>query len=224
MKDKLKLILTKQTEKKPKSLKSELTGILGIGSAKADELIELGLKNISQLTQKKYNDRLSDAVKIQLMFKPQSISHSRIAQMEPRFHYKSVEVILAGSYRRNAPMSRDIDIMIIGKISLSDYVSHLVKEFDGVVYGLGENRASVILNSDNVKADVFLTPPSDRIAMLTYLTGPKQFNIRMRAKAKRMGYLLNQTGLYADCVKIPIRTEKSLFKKLNMEWIEPENR
>ena len=48
----------------------------------------------------------------------------------------------------------------------------------------------------------------------------------MRAQAKRLGYLLNQKGLYyKDTGKqVPIKNEKELFKLLKIKWREPHER
>lgn len=76
------------------------------------------------------------------------------------------------------------------------------------------------------KMDVFQTPKKYKYSMLLYSTGSKKFNIRMRGKAKKMGYLLNQTGLYRRDGKSPLilTSEKEYFDKLDMEYLTPEQR
>jgi DNA polymerase/3'-5' exonuclease PolX len=65
--------------------------------------------------------------------------------------------------------------------------------------------------------------------MLLYATGSKQFNIRMRGIAKRMGYVLNQYGLYKlpinpNSTPLPVNSEKDFFKILEIPYIPPPNR
>jgi DNA polymerase/3'-5' exonuclease PolX len=65
--------------------------------------------------------------------------------------------------------------------------------------------------------------------MLLYATGSGRFNIRMRATAKRLGYLLNQRGLYKKVSstvlrRIPVVSERALFKKLGMKYLAPNER
>lgn len=100
-------------------------------------------------------------------------------------------------------------------------------------FALGENKASVILvvkfpkyKKIKIKTDVFFTPPEEYLFMLLFVTGSGQFNIRMRSQAKRLGYLLNQKGLYEKDTgkQVPIKNEKELFKLLKIGWKEPHER
>jgi DNA polymerase/3'-5' exonuclease PolX len=80
-----------------------------------------------------------------------------------------------------------------------------------------------------MKIDVFLTEPDEYIFALLFATGSGAFNVRMRATAKRQGYLLNQHGLFkkiGDKVleKLDIETEKEVFEKLGMTYRTPEQR
>jgi len=75
------------------------------------------------------------------------------------------------------------------------------------------------------KIDAFRTTKEDSIPMLLYSTGSKEFNVSMRSKAKKLGYLLNQKGLFKDGEKVPnLKTEKDYFDILQMEYKEPKFR
>ena len=76
----------------------------------------------------------------------------------------------------------------------------------------------------NYKVDIFRTEKKYKNAMLLYATGSKVFNIKMRTIAKKKGYTLNQKGLYKNGKLIPIKSEKGFFKKLDMDYLEPEER
>ena len=62
---------------------------------------------------------------------------------------------------------------------------------------------------------------------LLHFTGPKEFNIAMRKKAKINGFKLNQYGLYnqktGGLVK-NIKTEQDIFEKIDFEYKAPDER
>lgn len=75
------------------------------------------------------------------------------------------------------------------------------------------------------KIDAFRTNTADKIPMLLYSTGSKEFNVMMRGKAKKLGYLLNQKGLFKDGKIVPdLKTELDYFKILDLEYKEPKMR
>ncbi len=75
------------------------------------------------------------------------------------------------------------------------------------------------------KLDAFRTNTDAQIPMLLYSTGSKEFNVIMRSKAKKLGYLLNQKGLYKDGVQVPnLHTEEDYFNILQMVYKEPKER
>jgi DNA polymerase (family 10) len=59
---------------------------------------------------------------------------------------------------------------------------------------------------------------------MLYSTGSKENNIRMRAKAKSQGLLLNQYGLFKKGEKINLKTEKDYYDYLGMKYLEPHER
>ena len=65
--------------------------------------------------------------------------------------------------------------------------------------------------------------------MLLYSTGSKEFNLKMRAHAKGLGYLLNQKGLYyanekKELVRDGVKTEKEIFEILSLPYTPPNKR
>ena len=141
---------------------------------------------------------------------------------------------LVGGFLRKKPFSKDIDVMIISDSDIiDDYIKYLENTFSYVkVYIKGSDKASVIIYTPKeqyLKMDIFVSPKKYQYAMLLYATGSKQFNIRMRGIAKRMGYVLNQYGLYKLPIKttstpLPVNSEKDFFKILEMPYISPHNR
>ena len=57
------------------------------------------------------------------------------------------------------------------------------------------------------------------------LTGSKEFNLRMRSYAKKLGYTLNQKGLMLHGKYLPgFNTEMDIFKYLNYNYKDPKDR
>jgi DNA polymerase/3'-5' exonuclease PolX len=113
-------------------------------------------------------------------------------------------------------------------------------------YALGESKMSFILKIVNtnkgsanpfngkkvqntfvtfIKIDTFKTNKEELPFMLLYATGSGKLNIRMRAKAKYAGYTLNQKGLFKNNKPTQnIKTERDIFKKLQIAYIKPHDR
>lgn len=239
LKKMLKLSLKKVSAKQSKEslLKEELSKYLGLGKTKIKELMDAGLKSCKDLKQKKWQDKLPLETRVMLKYKPlRKIPHEEIKKMEPILtKSRNFDVYLAGSYRRKTKFSRDIDIMLVPKIKdksefsqIDTYLKYLEKHFNIIIYNKGKDKASFLIKKGKkvFKVDVFITPKKYSAAMLLYSTGSKMFNIKMRAKAKAKGYLLNQKGLYSKKTNkiLNIKSEEEFFERLGMEYIEPENR
>jgi DNA polymerase/3'-5' exonuclease PolX len=141
--------------------------------------------------------------------------------------------VVAGSYRRGAPESSDIDIIVrepiqdvLKKLIKAGYVYHAfaagAKKFSGVVRLSGKGAKYRHLDL------VFTTPRSYPFALL-YFTGPARANIVMRVKAKRRGFKLNEYGLWRMTGPTPtlvegLKTERDIYDALGSEYKEPKNR
>ena len=207
---------------------NELTNFMGIGPSLAKKLISMGIKSVSQLKQKKYYNLLNEDTKLYLELKPvRQIKRSIIAEIDKKIGMSNTTIV--GSYRRKLPYSKDIDIMLVSKLknSIHKYISKLrKKKLKLYPYAEGDDKVStiIIFNNKAYKLDIFRVEPENKVPMLLYSTGSKAFNIRMRALARRKGYLLNQYGMYKDGKRIPLKTEKEYFSILGMKYISPEKR
>ena len=73
--------------------------------------------------------------------------------------------------------------------------------------------------------NIFFTEHDSWGTAMMYTTGPQRYNIRKRYLVKRMGYKLNQYGLYnKEGEKIAGPTETGIYEALGWEWCEPEDR
>lgn len=248
MKNKLTALLKKRispgSSVAKKMLFNEIRNIIGIGDKKARELIVAGLISIKQLSQPKWQKLLNVDTKIVLKVAPlRRIPYDQIAQIEPILKggmdkktsnvIPGAKITLVGSYRRHMPYSKDIDIMLVSnkRDALDKYLQYLQDNISKVyVYSKGADKMSLVLQFDSrhkFKADVFRAKPEVQYSMLLYSTGSKNFNVRMRGRAKQMGYLLNQNGLFdknGKRVVSPKSREIAYFTALNMKYLKPEDR
>ena len=148
---------------------------------------------------------------------------------------KNIEV--AGSLRRMKETIGDIDMLAI-----SDHPEKVMDFFVSQpeivnVYGKGKTKSSVRL-SLGIDADLRVVSQESFGAALQYFTGNKDHNVALRAIAKTKGYKLNEYGLFQIANPMPTgrqgksqianrtagKTEKEIYEKLGLEYIEPELR
>lgn len=143
--------------------------------------------------------------------------------------------VYAGSYRRQKPTSRDIDVLAedhnIEKTK-QNIMNH--PAFVDVVIGEDSiNSFRVLWRSEGVdnktrvrKFDLKFSPKDEWWTHLAYFTGSKLHNQRLRTIAHKMKLKLNQKGLFRikDGSKIDIGSEQELYKVLGQPWCEPKDR
>lgn len=234
---------TRDTE----TLVKKLLMINGIGNKLANDLVSAGLKHTRQLSTKKYSQFLPESVKLMIGLKPEKkIPHTDLLKIVPRIVSmgdSKHKIIPTGSFRRKAPFSRDIDIILLSPTpSLKWFVDTAKSMFPHViVYSSGEAKMSMVvaIGSKNYKLDVFQANKKNIVPMLLYSTGSKDFNIMMRKKFRLKKspipggrYLLNQNGLYIETRNssgvtrklVPLKTEEDYFKAIDLPYIPPEHR
>jgi DNA polymerase/3'-5' exonuclease PolX len=166
--------------------------------------------------------------------------------------YNSLGIILtiAGSYRRQKNTSNDIDILISAEkiVNKKDYKKldrNILTEFLvqlKKVKILVDNLTDFNNNTKYMGFSKLPRKPVRRVDVrfvlyesyhtaLLYFTGSYQLNKDMRVLAKKKGYKLNEYGLYkikkdgsVSSRKSKIKSEKDIFKKLNMDYLEPNQR
>jgi len=93
-------------------------------------------------------------------------------------------------------------------------------------------------HSKRRRIDILTIPHDQWGGALIYFTGDDIFNRSLRLKANKMGYSLNQRGLYEGVVRNPrkrsekfntgslvaSKTEKEIFDILGVPWQEPHER
>ena len=166
--------------------------------------------------------------------------------------YNSLGIILtiAGSYRRQKETSNDIDILIsaekivtkkdyekLDRNLLTEFLEQLKKmkvlvdnltDFDNKTKYMGFSKLS---RKPVRRVDVRFVPYESYYYALLYFTGSYQLNTQMRIISKQKGYKLNEYGLFkikedgtVSNRKIKVKSEKDIFKKLGMDYLEPNQR
>jgi DNA polymerase/3'-5' exonuclease PolX len=214
-------------------LKMELQKTLGIGEVLATKLVNSGLNHFNQIHRKKYKALLPESVKIMLNLKPErKIPSSIIAKMTQLTKFPGAEIV--GSYRRSAAISRDIDIMVVSdrKDAMLEYLKTLKPS--PTIYLKGRVRSSFIWKFDDRqwKIDVFICPRAQAVPMRLYAIGSKEFNIKIRAVARKKGYLLNQKGLFVvkivngskQLAGVAVKSDRDIFRILGLPYVAPSDR
>lgn len=214
----------------------ELRDAVDRGDIKVNYQVKLGLKYYESLQQK--------------------IPRAEITQTEKYLEKKASQVdrnlhlMICGSYRRGQQISGDIDVMLFhpdvkyvrqiyqaDKYNLPHYLELFVQLLqnegfllESLSYSMMKYMGFCKYNKYPVRRiDIRFMPSGSLPAAMLYFTGPKQLNEEMRKRAKRMGMLLNEYGLFiVDSqgirIPLPVHSEKDIFEELGMEYLTPMQR
>ena len=147
-------------------------------------------------------------------------------------HMPGIEKITpAGSLRRGRETVGDLDMLITGPCCVDDQQrAGLIEEilrFPGIVDVLakGDNKVSFKLRN-GMQVDVRLLPPDSYGAAMQYFTGSKNHNVSLRQRALKMGFTLNEYGLFRleDNQRVAGTTENEIYGILKLDCIPPEMR
>jgi len=160
---------------------------------------------------------------------------------------KKLCVRICGSFRREKPFSNDIDCMLTHpNIKTIADIKNKKNYLQKFIEALRDDLFIVdALTSDEVETkfmgfcqfskklpvrriDIRYIPNESYYPALLYFTGSGSFNQKMRQHAKKLGFKLSEYGLYKivgnGYKNIPVKSEEDIFKKLNMNYVEPKNR
>ncbi|MFH1238506.1 MAG: helix-hairpin-helix domain-containing protein, partial [bacterium] len=179
--------------------------------AKAEENILRGIELI-----KKGRERL-------LLDRALATASEIMAELKARAPINKISP--AGSLRRMKETIGDIDILVtspaptkVRKVFTSlPQVSRVISE--------GEAKSS-ILTADGIQVDLLVVDRPSYGAALVYFTGSKNHNIAIRERALKLGYTINEYGIFKlkDEKKIAGETEEEIYKVLGLPYIPPEIR
>ena len=204
----------------------KLAGLKGIGEKKIQSIKE-GIAMRAQAAQRMGLPD-ADAIARQLV--------ERLRQLKP---VKRAEI--AGSLRRRRETIGDVDLVCaVKEMSAGNEVSAAFVKFPEVqkVLGQGQSKSSV-LTVGGLQVDLRIVPAENFGAALLYFTGSKEHNVNIRGLAQDQGLTLNEWGLYdikifekaakktaeaPQCDAVASKTEADIYKKLGLEYVEPELR
>jgi len=226
--------------------------IYGVGPVKAKDLVKMGIKSMEELrlAVSKNPSILNDKQHVGLQYYDDLLL--RIPREEMKLHhgylYEFLPSILVfnseivGSYRRNAPTSGDIDMLLSvpknidakeAAMLLADYVNILRKEhYIEEVLALGDHKCMAICriapNQPARRLDLLMVPEDEYACSLLYFTGSDRFNVAFRQHALTKGYTLNEHALTPINHDRPapshLELEKDIFSFLGLRYIEPSDR
>lgn len=229
-------------------LVEELTNVIGIGSITALNLIKsYDIKSLKDLKQRVItNDiQVNDKIKLGLAFEGQFekiIKRKYITKMYENIKkHLSIYSLICGSYRRNKPVSHDVDLLLCDpKLKTLDDVKKSTKLFH-IIKKL--KKAKIItddITSEHVKTkymgfttyknkkyriDIRLVPQESLYTAIVYFTGSFEHNIKMRNKAKKLAYKMNEYGIFNVMGKmVSIDSEQKVFQTLCIKYLEPWER
>tara|TARA_B100000497_G_scaffold39015_1_gene45690 strand:- start:2507 stop:3469 length:963 start_codon:yes stop_codon:yes gene_type:complete len=241
----VKKLLVKETENDETISKNRILGkfssILGVGEKTAEKLWNSGMRSFEDLQKNKH--LLTHQQKIGLKY------YNDLQKRIPREYIDTFQVMIryilakeigldnykmqvAGSYRRGNSNSGDIDILITSKKTTLRKIVDVLKEWKVItdVISMKDEKFMGIAHCPSGKyfyfhVDIVFLPKEEWGSGLLWFTGSKVFNINMRARAKKMGYTLNQKGLFdQNGDQIKAFTEKEIMYALKMNWVPPEKR
>lgn len=158
---------------------------------------------------------------------------------------------ICGSYRRKKNTSGDIDILLThkdiiksGDLEDQDYLCQLITILkkdkfivDDLTYNGNTKYMGMCRFKDNPgrRIDIRLVPLESYGSALLYFTGSGDFNKNMRTYALTKDYTINEYGIFklrkdsktgkkVKGLKMKTMTEEDIFKVLDLEYVEPENR
>lgn len=219
---------------------NKLKEITGIGPSKATKLLE---KNI---TFDKLMNNPNDKILAELTHHQQlgikyysdlqkKIPRSVIIEVELFLKKFGFDFTICGSYRRGKAESGDIDVLIKENkktANLSDIINTLTKKKFLIEHltTLGSTKYMGICKLPNfpqfMRIDIRLIPSESYVYAILYFTGSKKNNTHMRNQAIKLGYKLNEYGLYnnSNNKSISLKTEEQVYEFLKLPYIVPTKR
>lgn len=130
--------------------------------------------------------------------------------------------VLVGSMRRGRPYVGDVEFVVLPK-DLEGFHRDITR----VGYRAGEKRRNYTYTGySRIPVEIYVAhAPHELGAMMLAYTGDYLFNIAMRSKAKRMGYRMDQYGIWkGNTPVLQSADEREFFDFLGMDYHTPDER
>ena len=133
---------------------------------------------------------------------------------------------VAGSFRRAAETSKDVDFIIVTEAAQAVREKLLSELAVQEVVAAGDTKISVILDRDEpVSVDFRLVKDAEYATALHHFTGSKEHNVRLRQIAKARGEKISEYGVeQADGSVLTFTDEAAFFNHFDLPFIPPSLR
>lgn len=130
---------------------------------------------------------------------------------------------VAGSFRRVAETSKDVDFIVATKEYEVVREAILTRLALLETVAAGDTKVSVILDREEpVSVDFRLVTREEFASALHHFTGSKDHNVRMRQLAKSMGKKISEYGVeQEDGSVVTFESEEAFFAHFNLPFIPP---
>ncbi|MER1988873.1 MAG: DNA polymerase/3'-5' exonuclease PolX [Solibacillus isronensis] len=130
---------------------------------------------------------------------------------------------VAGSFRRVAETSKDVDFIVATKEYEVVREAILTRLAILETVAAGDTKVSVILDREEpVSVDFRLMTREEFATALHHFTGSKDHNVRMRQLAKSMGKKISEYGVeQEDGTVVTFESEEAFFAHFNLPFIPP---
>jgi DNA polymerase (family 10) len=131
----------------------------------------------------------------------------------------------AGSVRRRAETSRDVDLIATSSDPAALIEAFVTHERVAEVAAHGPTKATVV-SFDGFRFDLRVVPPECYGNLLQHFTGAKDHNVALRENAVRQGLSVSEYGIETvETGEVFTATEEeAVYERLGYSWIPPELR
>lgn len=221
----------------------QIVKVPNLGPKKAKKLYDyLEISSMSELKEaakqkkirnipgfgKKTEEEISESLKIFFGGKQRRLLYKALYEAQKLIqklsNIKEVEKVqLAGSLRRMKETIGDVDILLIAQ--KKEKVLQSFANFSEISSTVerGRKKASFVTYSE-IRVDLRFISRESWGSALLYFTGSKEHGIALRKIANKQGYKLSEYGLFYGNKKLASKTEKEIYAKLGLSYIEPELR
>lgn len=227
--------------------------VIGVGPKIAREWLKKGSLTLSDLKKKDINIKLTETQKMGIKYyndlntrinRKDIEKIAKIIEKDIKKINKKLELNIVGSYRLGKETSGDIDLIITypdreiaGKsginIHFMDIILEKINKYIKYTISQSEQKSLLIvkfpkIRKEAMRMDLVCIPRSQFPWYLLYFSSDVTFSRKIRDCASRKGYKLNEKGLFykltGQKVKLNVKTEKDIFKFLDIKYIKPEDR
>lgn len=222
-------------ERDQAGIAQDLMSVTCIGQVAAMRLVKAGVTSLDDLAARVDDPAIGLTAAQKLCVVYRNDVQQRIPRAEMTVHdgriqaaaaASDTQAVVVGSYRRNAPTSGDIDVLLLGDLDAfltplyrSGYVVGSIAKgackFNGFVKLPGAAYARRI--------DVLRTVPAELPFAMLHFTGPDVYNVALRKVAMAQGKRLSEKGWDDDNATVP-ESEADILRELGVQYQVPQDR